>query len=533
LDCARYWPSKQDIVRFIAYFLLASVTQGWIGLMQVSQEQAQSLLQSQKIAPHLIQASEILQCSTQELVQAIERELMENPALETADVSTDGCVDCPKAIGLCANCPRRNQADGSFVSPAEIQSTQPDNGSDPEVGSNRNDDEYVDYTAQVDFDDHFDPITLKPSTTNLRDHLLSGLRSMASAGPILSTAEYLVNCIDDRGWLKYDEVEVLAVLNIDNEILDKAIHLLQSCDPPGIGARDLRDCLLLQLKHLETEGRGHPLATKLVDQYWDSLAQRRYDQTARKLKTTREAVEEAVKFIQNELSPDPAGRYRQPWEYKPDTRSETIRPDVVIRRTVTGFEIEIASLQYPGLNVSARYRRLYDQIKSAAHDSGDKKIPRLSLQERRHIVQYVERADVFLKNLQQRQKTIEKITRCLIEAQQGFVETGSRSFLLPLTRTELARRTGLHESTVSRALLHKYVQMPSQEVLSFDSFFASAGSAKEAIATLIADESPEHPLSDEALRNELNEIGIVLARRTIVKYREALRIPASYLRRRR
>ena len=491
--------------------------------MQVSQDQAQQLLQTQKIAPHLIQASEILQCSNQELLQAIERELMENPALEVAEGSTDGCVECPKAIGLCANCPRRVQSESPFA----VTEASPNRTDSPENEpvDNRHDDDFSDYTPAVDSDDHFDPITLKPSSTNLRDNLLSALRSMASAGPMLRTAEYLVNCLDERGWLKFDEVEVLAVLDIDHEILESAIQLLQSCDPAGIGARNLRECLLLQLLQLESEGRGNKLATVLVDQYWDNLAQRRYDQTSRKLKTTREAIEEAVKYIQSELSPDPAGQYRQPWEY--------VRPDVVIRRTDTGFEIEVASIQYPTLNVSARYRRLYEEIKTANAEGSDKKLPRLSLQERRHIVQYVERADIFLKNVLQRQKTIERITRCLIEAQQGFVETGSRSFLLPLTRTELAKRTGLHESTVSRALLHKYIQLPSQEVLQFDSFFASAGSAKEAIASMIAEESPDHPLSDEALRNGLNEIGIVLARRTIVKYRESLRIPASYLRRRR
>jgi RNA polymerase sigma-54 factor len=495
--------------------------------MQVSQEQSQNLLQSQKIAPHLIQASEILQCSTQELIQAIDRELMENPALESNDVSTDICADCTKSIILCASCPRRTSAD------TDIQANQIQNAQEDEVPDTRTDDDYIEYTPQPDTEEHFDPITLKASQTNLRDHLLTGLRSMANSGPVLSAAEYLVNSLDDRGWIKYDEVEVLAVLDISIETLNEALRLLQSCDPSGIGARDLRECLLLQLRQLEDEGRGHPLATKLVDEHWEALAQRRYDQTVRKLKTPREEIEAAIHFIQTELTPDPAGQYRQPWEYKPDTRSETVRPDVIIRRTDTGFDIEIVSLQYPGLSVSARYRRLYDQIKNSDNDDDKKKRPKLTLQERRHIVQYVERADIFLRNLIQRQKTIEKITRCLIESQQGFVETGSRSFLLPLTRTELAKRTGIHESTVSRALLHKYVQMPSQEVIRFDAFFASAGSAKEAIASMIAEESPEHPLSDEALRVELNEVGIVLARRTIVKYRESMRIPASYLRRKR
>ncbi len=106
-----------------------------------------------------------------------------------------------------------------------------------------------------------------------------------------------------------------------------------------------------------------------------------------------------------------------------------------------------------------------------------------ALQERKHIAQYVDRANLFLKNIQQRKKTIERITRCLIEIQQGFIETGSRAFLVPLTRTELAERAGLHESTVSRALLRKFVQLPSQDVVAFDSFFTAAGSVKDMIAS--------------------------------------------------
>jgi RNA polymerase sigma-54 factor len=501
--------------------------------MQVSQEHAQQLLQTQKIAPHLIQASEILQCSTQELMQVIEKELMENPALEAPDSSSEGCLECPKPVSLCANCPRRLVSESPFSALTDSSISDSESVAAPEILDDRHDEDYFDYQAANDPDEYFDPITLKPSTTNLRDHLLTGLRSMARSGPVLRGAEYLVNCLDERGWLKFDVDEALAVLDSDLESLEASVLLLQNCDPAGVGARNLQECLLLQLRSLESEGRGNELAAILVEHYWESLAQRRYDQTAKKLKTSREEIEEAVKFIQNELTPDPAGAYRQPWEHKPDTRSEIIKPDVIIRRTPTGFEVEVATFNYPALNVSARYRRLYEQIKAVGSNASAKSLPRLSLLERRHIVQNVERADVFMKNLMQRRKTIERITRCLIEAQQGFIETGSRAFLLPLTRTELARRTGLHESTVSRALLHKYVQLPSQEVINFDSFFASAGSAKEAIATLIADENPDHPLSDETLRQELKQMGVQVARRTIVKYREALRIPASYLRRKR
>ena len=192
-------------------------------------------------------------------------------------------------------------------------------------------------------------------------------------------------------------------------------------------------------------------------------------------------------------------------------------------------------MELPSLQINARYRRLYEDMRREARgelETGPTEATKLSTQEKRHIVQYVERAHLFLKNIQQRQRTIERITRCLIEAQQGYIETGSRAFLFPITRTELAKRAGFHESTVSRALLHKYVQLPSQDVIAFDAFFATATSVKDSIAQIVAQEDPHNPYSDEALRKKLSESGVDIARRTVVKYRKSLRIPASYLRRR-
>ena len=151
----------------------------------------------------------------------------------------------------------------------------------------------------------------------------------------------------------------------------------------------------------------------------------------------------------------------------------------------------------------------------------------------KHVVAYVERADLFLKNLQQRRRTIQRIAEAILEMQQGYLETGQRTFLRPLTRTRLAQRLELHESTVSRALLHKFVQLPSQEVVSFDVFFENAVSAKDIVAGLIAAESDDTPLSDQAIAETLKQRGYPVARRTVVKYLEELRLPASYLRRRR
>lgn len=526
-------------------------------LMQVSQDQTQQVVQTQKIAPHLIQASELLQCSVLELGQTIERELMENPALECLDTPSEGCADCGTSAVPCAHCPlnRRTEATAS----ASLFKTDPEapereeHFSAPESNTRSPEDDswsaeesladlallpMPDYGIRAGSldsqSDRFDPLSLASSSVSLHDHLLSVLRSSAQDPLDYRVGEYLVNSLDDRGWLEIDEAEAMAELAIDRTILERGIRRLQACEPAGVGARNLRECLLLQLCQMQEEGRGHALAMAIVEKYWEGFIQHRFDLIARRAGKTVEEVHEAVRFIQAELSPAPASCFREPWDYKPDSKSEAVRPDVIVRRSATGFEIEVIGQELPTLHINARYRRLYDELRNGAngHVGGMQPGSRLSQEERKHIIQYVERAHLFIKNIQQRQRTIERITRCLIEAQQGFIETGSRAFLFPITRTDLARQAGFHESTVSRALLHKYIQLPNQDVLSFDVFFAPASSIKDSLAQLIAEEDPRNPYSDEALRKKLAENGVDVARRTIVKYRESLRIPASYLRRR-
>jgi RNA polymerase sigma-54 factor len=543
--------------------------------MDTSQDQSQQLHQTQiqKIAPHLIQASEILQCTSVELRQTIERELMENPALESIEGSAaDRCSDCELPAALCINCPyaasRQDLNDSTSVvplseSPAEAKKSddaadaaaieaaaredneyEPDNDLEYDLGSLLALSDLGDPVAKEDaFDDAYDPLSLAPSLPSLRDHLLSRLRSMVSGETNYRVCEYLVNALDERGWLKIDRVEAMVALSITEEALDSVIAALQSCDPSGIGARDLQECLLLQLVQLDEEGSGNSLAKKIVEHHWELLTQRRFDHLIRRTGSNRPAVTEAVRFIQTELSPAPAGKYREPWDYKPDSSTEAVKPDVIIRRTATGFEVEVMGLELPTLHINARYRKLYETLRdqrtqAPAAAGGSTQVMahhaaanRISAQERKHIAHYVERANLFLKNIQQRKKSIERITRCLVEAQQGFIETGSRAFLIPMTRTDLAQRAGLHESTVSRALLRKFVQLPNQDVVSFEAFFAPAGSVKDMIAGIIATEDHNNPYSDETLRVKLCEAGINVARRTIVKYRESLRIPASYLRR--
>ncbi len=567
--------------------------------MDTSYDQSQHLqhAQIQKIAPHLIQASEILQCTAIELQQAIELELMENPALESLDaIGTDHCPECGYAGLPCPHCnvgDRRALLDGSTNSASSSASESAERSSSTSGESDdansraasespESEREPVDYEPEYDasmmlslhdvHDQHvkeeamesaFDPLSLAPAAPNLIEHLMSRLRGQASSEQQQRTYEYLVNHLDERGWLKIEPFEAMAELRITEELLNDAITALQSCDPTGIGARDLQECLLLQLAQLEDEGLGNALAQKIVRDQWEALAQRRFDQIARRTSSAPTAVMDAVHFIQSELAPSPATNYRETWQFKPDSSSEAVKPDVFIRRSATGFDIEVSGYDTTSLHINSRYRSMYESLRqpragggngvssstgayvgsTMASGSGNGAVAvRAEMrgasqksdgaqQERKHIAQYVDRANLFLKNIQQRKKTIERITRCLIEIQQGFIETGSRAFLVPLTRTELAERAGLHESTVSRALLRKFVQLPSQDVVAFDSFFTAAGSVKDMIASLIAGEDCSSPLSDETLRHKLEEAGHSVARRTIVKYREGMRIPASYMRR--
>ncbi len=481
--------------------------------MQFRQDYSQRQSQQQRIAPHLIQANTLLQCSTAELIQMIEQEQRENPALDEGedDLELDAAPEQAEDDGVDEE--RQATADEMELARCEFDCAEPG--------------------ALPAGDSDFDPLMMARAQTTLSETLLSYLRATSSSPDDIRISEYLVNGLDERGYLQIDEDEACAVLRVPCALIKSGIARLQACDPPGIGARNLRECLILQLCALREGGdpeRYDAVAEQLVSAHWDALVQRRHARLARRLGIPPARLELAILFIQRHLTPHPAAQYRQPWEHRPDGQSMMVKPDVVIRRGPTGFEIDVLGFENLALHINPHYRTLYADIRAGHKDKG---AAPLTADHQKHVVAYVERANLFLKNLQQRRRTIHKIARALVESQQGFLETGQRSFLRPLTRTRLAQTVGMHESTISRALLHKYVQLPSQEVVAFDIFFEQAATVKDTVAALIAAESADTPLSDQAIADLLQARGAVVARRTVVKYREELRIPASYLRRRR
>ena len=523
--------------------------------MQLRQENIQRQTQVQKLAPHLIQANSLLQCSTMELQQVIEQEQQENPALEILsdgpDTGDGGCRLCPGSrVGSCAHCPFSREAhplsESGFSERGNEDEASPSLAESLAVlaarGEETAEDERQAARAENEFgpgseEGEFDPLMLARTETSLAEQLLMHLRATSRAPEEIRIAEYLVDSLNERGWLQVDVDEACAVLRVPCSLITQGIERLQACDPPGVGARDLRECLLLQMRHLHEEGDEHtfdPVALTLLTHHWDAFVQRRFAMLARKLNIPLKRVEAAADFITRKLKPNPAAGFRMPWDHQ-NGQSRGIRPDVIVKRGGIGFTVEVLGFDNTTLQINPYYRGLYDSIRASRHGGEPARdgAVRLSADHQKHVIAYVERANMFLKNLQQRRRTIQKITMAVIECQQGFLETGQRTFLRPLTRTHLAKMVGMHESTVSRALLYKYVQLPSQDVVSFDIFFENAVTLKGIIADLVSEEAPGLPLNDQAIVDALQERGFTVARRTVVKYREEMRISASYLRRRR
>ena len=482
--------------------------------MLIQHEQRQTL--TQRIDPKIILANRILQLSSLELIQSIEAELLENPALETMDdLGCSGdCID-PSNCPYCSQSPK-----------ADDDSDDTHN----ELDTNDLDPDYEPFFANLNVNDEdFDFVGNLEAEMTLREHLTGLLRSALPAADH-RIGEYLINSLDERGWLDGTTEAISMELCVPEEEVVRILKVLHTFDPPGIGARNLQECMLLQLRYLREEETGPQrlrmiqIGESLLTEHFDAVSSNRFPRIARTLGISEDDLKKVVEFIRSRLNPFPANQFRPPWEFRPSNNRISVKPDVIVRRTEAGFEVEAVGVEAFALSVNPMYRNLYNEMKtgSGKHNEDQKK----------HVTEHVERAELFLKNLQQRRQTLKNITRCIVEFQTGFLETGSRQFLRPLTRTKIARALNVHESTVSRATANKFIQLPNQDVVSFQIFFNSSLSVKDTIETLIHEENPKHPLSDQQIVNLLQERGFNVARRTIVKYRESQKILSSTRRRR-
>jgi RNA polymerase sigma-54 factor len=474
------------------------------------------------ITPQLQQAIRLLQLSTIELQQEIREALETNPLLEEG-------ADGEDARGETANgeeAPAETAADSENGEPTDLEldsvsvaDAAPD--SDWEEGyeasssssTNRGDGERPDLDAR----------NSKPQT--LRDHLLWQMQMTPFSATDRRIAEALIDAINEDGYLtsKLDEIQqILArgadgvqTLNVEMDEIEAVLHHVQHFDPIGVGARDLAECLALQLKVLdpETPFLNEALAL-MTPEHLAALGARDYNQLRRSLKVTPETLHEAVQLIQR-LNPRPGGTVQS-------SQSNYIAPDIIVRKTRGVWRADLNGEVAPRLRINNVYERMIQRGNSSA--------------ENRYLQDQLQQARWFIKSLNSRNETLLKVARTIVDRQRAFFDHGPEA-MKPLVLHDIAEAVGMHESTISRVTTNKYMLTPrgifelkyffSSHVGTADGGACSATAIRSMIKKLIEGEPPNRPISDSKIAEILAGQGIHVARRTVAKYRESISIPPS------
>ena len=362
------------------------------------------------------------------------------------------------------------------------------------------------------------------SYKTLQEHLRWQLNLTPISDNDKVIAEIIVDSINDNGYLESTIENILETLgneleDIGYEEVEAVLKIIQSLDPIGVGARDLKECLLIQLKQLDQDKQKIQKAKELIGNYFDILANHDYKKLMKKLKLTEKELEKIIGFIQT-LTPRPGSQIN-------NARTEYIIPDVNVEKENDKWVVRINKAAMPALRVNSQYKKMIKR----ADNSADNQTLKSHLQE----------ADWLIKSLQHRCETLLNVSACIVEHQSDFLEHGEEA-MKPLVLQDIADALDLHESTISRATTRKYMHTPrgTYELKYFFSSHVSADNgnthSSKAIQALIKkmidNEMPNKPLSDNKIMGLLKEKGIKVARRTIAKYREAMTIPPSNERKR-
>jgi len=459
----------------------------------------QRLMQS----PQMIQAMQILQLSSLELSERIDQELTENPFLERVEEG-EGSESDEGSAGESGVSPEFGAALDGMVDSLERREREAPTS--PRVSSEESDRKQ-------------EAMNNTPSQYHsLGDALLEQIALADFDERRRAIAELLVYSLDPRGYLGEPLAEMIATSEIEGltvEELTAVLAELRLATHPALGARDLRECLLLQLEPL---GLDEPLLRALIEHHLEDITTNRLPHVARVTGHTIDDIKQAIETIRM-LDPSPGRDYGQ-------SPAETIHPDVVVEEIDGRFEVRLTRQGVPDLTVTPAYRELLRRAGGGGGESVKK-----------WLKQKLENARWFIEAVQQRQSTLLRISRAVFERQQPFLDKGIKA-LAPLRMLEIAEATGVHISTVSRAVNGKYVQTP-HGIIKLRDFFSggtqsssgdmlSQASIKQRIKELVEKEDTNDPLSDDKLAERLEEKhGIKIARRTITKYRKALGIASS------
>jgi RNA polymerase sigma-54 factor len=470
-----------------------------------------SLRQSQRVVmtPLLQQAIQLLQLSTLELQEVVQKELLENPLLDEVPETPDA----PEATATPDGSPAAPAPEPMPVETAPREERQTDDLPFDLHQVMFDDHEERSLVAQEDRDElPFENIVR--SVSSLADHLDEQLR-FATEDPLTRRiGTEIIGNLDEDGYLRAELSEVAQRCDASVEDVEKVLALIQSFDPPGVAARNIQECLLIQLR---TDPNPDPVSVEIVEEHFEDLTRRRYPDIARALKLPLDRIMESVEEIMG-LEPKPGRRFG-------GNDSRYIVPDVVVHKMGNDYTVVLNEDGIPRLRVNSLYRSLL-------RNSGD--------EARQYVEQKLRSAVWLIKSVDQRQRTLRKVTQSIVKFQREFLDKGL-PYLRPLSLRDVGEDIGMHESTISRVTTNKYVETPQglfelkfffhSGIASGDGEMVSSVSVKKMIQDLLANEDPSKPLSDQEVAQILKSKGLTIARRTVAKYREELGILPSHQRR--
>jgi len=466
--------------------------------MAISQRLHTKLVQKLILTPSLQQAIKLLPMSTLELSELLNQEMVENPMLE--------------------------ETPSEDLQQQEPAQEKPEEKPAQEKGDTWDDQDYEYFFGDY-LDDGYRPRTptevkeLPPientlsTAASLSDHLLWQLSMQTNEPALRAIGEAIIGNLDDDGYLVATVDELSSMGQWSTAEVEQALKLVQSFDPIGVAARDLQESLLLQLRHIGLAGSP---AERIVTEYMRLLQNHQIPELAKKLGTSIDELKQHIELIQH-LDPKPGSRYNP-------SQSQYVIPDVYVVKVEEQYVAVLNEEGLPQLRISPVYRRLLDKGGENTDET------------RAYVKDKFRSALWLIKSVEQRQKTIHKVATSIINFQRDFLDHGIE-YLRPLVLRDVANDIGMHESTVSRVVTNKYMHTP-QGVFEMKYFFHSGISSsygeavssvtiKQRIRKIIEQEDARKPLSDSKIVSMLQKEGLDLARRTIAKYREELKIPTS------
>ena len=439
--------------------------------MQLELKPANKLTYKLRLTPQMRLAISLLQMPLVKLKDYVKQQIEENPLLEI---------------------------ENREVPPKEIES-------DLNYSSNEDEEEKQNYRE-----------SLITKSATLSDHLLNQLHLFVNSDEERKIGEVIIANIDDNGYLKSSIEEIVNFTLVTPQEVEKVLSLVQTFDPIGVGARDLRECLLLQIK---AKGEENSLTGQIIDKYLPNLEKKRFEFIAKKLKVSPERIKEAIKEIAH-LEPKPGRSFNT-------ERAVRLIPDAIVKRNNDKYEVILNDWELPRLSLSPKYKRMLKQ-EDITEDTKE------------YLGEKVKQAKFLINALNKRKETVQKVTEAIVYIQKDFLDNGMQN-LKPMTLSQIANLVGKHKSTVSRTVNNKYLQTPdgifelrhflNSGVKQENGEFYSSKAIRAKIKDLIENENKRNPLTDQEIVNLLKQDGISISRRTIAKYRHQLKILSSKSRR--